>query len=90
MFRLYSKNTDWLIPIAQLVKEHITHMGGECVNRRQARLMESVEKEKNEDADFIKELLDLHDKCERTLVVPVCVCTRVLFFSLFSRVSIEG
>jgi hypothetical protein len=35
------------------------------VNRRQARL-EGAEKEKNEDADFIKELLDLHDKCERT------------------------
>ena len=70
MFRLYSKNTDWLIPIAQLVKEHITHMGSECVNRRQARL-EGAEKEKNEDADFIKELLDLHDKCERTFYVYI-------------------
>eukprot|EP00613_Pedinella_sp_CCMP2098_P057863 CAMPEP_0171851480 /NCGR_PEP_ID=MMETSP0992-20121227/21049_1 /TAXON_ID=483369 /ORGANISM="non described non described, Strain CCMP2098" /LENGTH=612 /DNA_ID=CAMNT_0012471393 /DNA_START=116 /DNA_END=1951 /DNA_ORIENTATION=- len=62
MFRLFSKSTEWLIPIALLVREHITHMGSECVNRRQARVESAEGKEKNEDAEFIKEVLDLHDK----------------------------
>jgi hypothetical protein len=63
-----------------MVKEHITHMGGECVNRRQARLVESAEKEKNEDPDFIKEFLDLYDKCE---LPPLCVARVCVFLCMF-------
>jgi hypothetical protein len=49
------------------VKGHIASKGDECVDRREARVGEAEtegNKEKNEDVDFIKELLDLHDKCK--------------------------
>jgi cullin 1 len=65
MFTLFSKKDEWLLPIAAIVKNHIAHMGNECVNRREAKINEAEAantKEKNEDADFIKELLALHDK----------------------------
>ena len=75
MFRLFSKKDDWLVPIANIVKEHITNVGGECVERREARINEGAggaaeergeakkdTKEKNDDPEFIKELLALHDK----------------------------
>jgi cullin 1 len=61
MYRLFGKREEWLQPIANIVKQHITQMGNECVNRRESRL-EAETKEKNEDPDFVKELLALHDK----------------------------
>eukprot|EP00615_Pteridomonas_danica_P010351 CAMPEP_0114360526 /NCGR_PEP_ID=MMETSP0101-20121206/23934_1 /TAXON_ID=38822 ORGANISM="Pteridomonas danica, Strain PT" /NCGR_SAMPLE_ID=MMETSP0101 /ASSEMBLY_ACC=CAM_ASM_000211 /LENGTH=638 /DNA_ID=CAMNT_0001504815 /DNA_START=386 /DNA_END=2302 /DNA_ORIENTATION=- len=65
MYSLFSKKDEWLVPIANIVKAHIAHMGHECVNRREAKISEAEaagNKEKNEDADFVKELLALHDK----------------------------
>lgn len=71
MHRLFSKKDDWLLPIAHIVKEHIALMGNHCVSRREATLEEGAKaaesggkekKETNDDPDFIKELLALHDK----------------------------
>jgi len=61
MFRLFGKKTEWLQPIATIVRQHIEFMGGEIINRREARL-EVGDKETNQDPDLVKELLALHDK----------------------------
>mmetsp|Transcript_17376 Transcript_17376/g.31660 ORF Transcript_17376/g.31660 Transcript_17376/m.31660 type:complete len:748 (+) Transcript_17376:238-2481(+) len=61
MYRLFGKNEKWLQPIADIVRKHIEHMGGEIINRREARV-EGETKETNQDPDFVKELLALHDK----------------------------
>lgn len=61
MYSLFGRKTEWLQPIATIVRQHIEHVGNEVIDQREARL-ESVEKEKNEDPEFVKELLALHDK----------------------------
>mmetsp|Transcript_71001 Transcript_71001/g.199275 ORF Transcript_71001/g.199275 Transcript_71001/m.199275 type:complete len:622 (+) Transcript_71001:189-2054(+) len=61
MYRLFGKKSEWLQPIADIVRRHIEHMGGEIINRREARV-EGETKETNQDPDFVKELLALHDK----------------------------
>lgn len=61
IFRLFSKKDEWLLPISSIVREHITGMGNDCINRREARV-ENADKEKNEDPEFVRELLALHDK----------------------------
>lgn len=62
MFRLFGKREEWLQPIANIVKQHISAMGNECVNQREERVKAPDTKEKNEDPEFVKELLNLHDK----------------------------
>mmetsp|Transcript_11521 Transcript_11521/g.25588 ORF Transcript_11521/g.25588 Transcript_11521/m.25588 type:complete len:774 (-) Transcript_11521:370-2691(-) len=63
MHRLFSRITDGLVPIADIFKSHITEMGNEKIEQRLARV-ESNEKEKetNDDPQFIKDLLGVHDK----------------------------
>lgn len=62
MFRLFGKNNEWLEPIAAIVRQHIEHIGGEVISRRRGRLEQPECKETNQDPDFVKELLALHDK----------------------------
>lgn len=61
MFRLFSRLDKGLNPIASIVQAFISSMGNECIKKRQARL-EGGEKDKNDDPEFVKSLLGLHDK----------------------------
>ena len=61
MYRLFSRVPEGLNPIANIVRQHIEHMGNEIINRREAKL-EGGEKDTNQDPAFVKELLALHDK----------------------------
>jgi len=38
IYRLFGKKDEWLVPIANIVREHISSQGHECVDRREARL----------------------------------------------------
>lgn len=61
MFRLFSRLEKGLNPIASIVQGFISSKGNECIMKRQARL-EGGEKDKNDDPEFVKSLLALHDK----------------------------
>jgi len=47
--------------MANIVEKFITAQGNACINKRQARL-DSGEKDKNDDPEFVKSLIDLHEK----------------------------
>lgn len=61
MFRLFSRIDNGLNPMAAMVGQFISSLGLELIDQRQARLDEG-EKDKNDDPNFIKALLSLHDK----------------------------
>lgn len=61
MFSLFSRLENGLQPMANIVEKFITAQGNACIEKRQARL-DSGEKEKNDDPDFVKSLIDLHEK----------------------------
>jgi len=65
MFRLFSRleggPDKGLNPIANIVQTFISTMGNELILKRQARL-DGGEKDKNDDPEFVKSLLELHDK----------------------------
>lgn len=65
MYRLFQRISNGLEPIAELVKQHILDIGNEKVEQRLTRL-ESENKEGNKDSNddpqFIKDLLAVHDK----------------------------
>jgi len=61
MFRLFSRLDNGLPPMASIVQEFISSMGHEILNQRQARL-DSGEKDSNDDPQFVKALLALHEK----------------------------
>uniref|UniRef100_A0A7S1VSX6 Cullin family profile domain-containing protein n=2 Tax=Grammatophora oceanica TaxID=210454 RepID=A0A7S1VSX6_9STRA len=61
MFRLFSRLENGLNPMATIVQTFITDMGMDIISQRQNRL-DSGEKDKNEDPDFVKALIALHDK----------------------------
>lgn len=63
MYRLFSRVPNGLLPMAKIVQAHIEHMGGEVINQREARINEEGEKDSNQDPNFVKALLSLHDKC---------------------------
>ena len=65
MFRLFSRLTDGLSAMADIVKQHIVQLGNDTIDQRQARINDTSkvdEKETNNDPQFIKDLLSLHDK----------------------------
>ena len=61
MFRLFSRLDRGLHPIASIVQSFITDKGLEIINQRQARL-EGGEKDSNNDPNFVKALIALHEK----------------------------
>lgn len=61
MFQLFSRLDNGLQPMADIVQSFIASMGHEVLKQRQARL-DSGEKDKNDDPDFVKALLSLHEK----------------------------
>ncbi|GKY92196.1 hypothetical protein MPSEU_000190800 [Mayamaea pseudoterrestris] len=62
MFRLFSRLENGLDPIAQIFKDVITDMGEDVISRREARLIDGGEKDKNDDPKFIKSMIELHEK----------------------------
>lgn len=61
MFQLFSRLENGLQPMANIVEKFITSQGNACIEKRQARL-DSGEKDKNDDPEFVKSLIDLHEK----------------------------
>jgi len=61
MFSLFSRVDNGLNPMANMVEQFIISMGNEVIKQRQARI-EGAEKDKNDDPEFIKALLELHEK----------------------------
>jgi cullin 1 len=61
MFQLFSRLENGLQPMATIVENFITAQGNACIDKRQARL-DSGEKDKNDDPEFVKSLIDLHEK----------------------------
>ncbi len=61
MFKLFARLENGLVPMAEIVQSYIASMGHEVLNSRQARL-DSGEKDKNDDPQFVKSLLALHEK----------------------------
>ena len=61
MFSLFSRLENGLQPMADIVEKFITAQGDACTEKRQARL-DSGQKDKNDDPDFVKSLIDLHEK----------------------------
>jgi len=60
MFQLFSRLDDGLQPMADIVQKFITSQGEACVEKRESRLKN--EKDKNDDPEFVKSLIDLHEK----------------------------
>jgi cullin 1 len=61
MFRLFQRLENGLVPIANIVQAFIEGMGEEVISRRQARL-DGGEKDKNDDPNFVKAMIELHEK----------------------------
>lgn len=61
MYKLFSRLDSGLQPMANIVEKFITSQGNACIDKRQARL-DSGEKDKNDDPEFVKSLIDLHEK----------------------------
>lgn len=61
MYSLFSRLDNGLNPMAAIVQQFITATGLEIIQQRQARL-NGGDKDKNDDPDFVKALLALHDK----------------------------
>jgi len=61
MFKLFSRLDSGLQPMANIVEKFITSQGNACIEKRQARL-DSGEKDKNDDPEFVKSLIDLQEK----------------------------
>jgi cullin 1 len=63
MYRLFSRITNGLDPIAEIFRSHITDMGTEKIEQRLSRCEGAAkDKETNDDPEFIKDLLSVHDK----------------------------
>lgn len=62
MYRLFSRIPDGLSPIADHVRCHIASLGNDKIDQRMQRLSASEEKESNEDPQFVKDLLAIHEK----------------------------
>lgn len=62
MYRLFSRVENGLVPMAKIVQGHIEKMGNEIINQREARIEKEGEKDSNQDPNFVRSLLDLHDK----------------------------
>lgn len=61
MFQLFSRLENGLHPMASIVEKFVTSQGNACIEKRQARL-DSGQKDKNDDPEFVKSLIDLHEK----------------------------
>ena len=71
MFRLFSRIPKGLVPMADIVKQHIADVGNDKVEQRLVRgaagggavgAESKEDKESNDDPQFVKDLLAVHDK----------------------------
>jgi len=61
MYRLFSRVPNGIPPMADIFRHHIIDLGEGILQARQARIDADKAKESNDDPDFIKELLNIHD-----------------------------
>jgi cullin 1 len=61
MFRLFNSRENALRSMARSFQEFVASMGADVVNRRQARL-DGGEKDTNDDPNFVKSVIELHEK----------------------------
>jgi len=64
LFRLFSSVDGGLVPIAKILREHITKMGEEIVNKRETSMEKAASAKERDALDpaFIQSLLELHEK----------------------------
>eukprot|EP00606_Chrysophyceae_sp_TOSAG23-5_P001548 GSChrysophyteH2.ASY1.ANO1.1459.1 assembled CDS len=62
MYRLFNRITDGIKPMADLFKQHIVELGTKKVEARQHRISNAKDKETNDDPEFIKDLIAIHDR----------------------------
>ncbi len=62
MYRLFSRVENGLVPMAAILKEHITHMGEDIIQQRETMIENEAEKESPNDPTFVNLLLALHDR----------------------------
>jgi len=62
LYRMFSKVPDGLPPIAKIVQEHVEAAGKVVLKNREAKISAPDFKETGEAPDFIKELLELHER----------------------------
>ena len=62
MYRLFSRVPNGLQAMADIFKNYITEIGTDKTEQRQVRIDASTEKETNDDPQFLKDLLCVHDK----------------------------
>ncbi|DBA04843.1 TPA: hypothetical protein N0F65_004480 [Lagenidium giganteum] len=62
MYRLFSRVTNGLEPISDLVQKHITAVGNDIVEKRAAAVASGNIKDAASDPQFIKDILTIHDK----------------------------
>lgn len=67
LFRLFSRISNGLIPVAEAFKQHIVDLGSDKIEQRLNRVEggdkdKKEDKESSDDPQFVKDLLQLHDK----------------------------
>jgi cullin 1 len=62
MYRLFSKVVNGIQPMADIFRHHVTDVGQDALQARQARIDADKAKENNDDPDMIRELISIHDK----------------------------
>lgn len=102
MYRLFSRITDGLVPIAEIFRQHITDIGTEKIEQRLSRCEgdstatsgapagkkdASKDKETSDDPEFIKDLLSVHDKF--LAVVSSQFCGNALFQKALKDAFVE-
>jgi len=61
MFRMFSRVEDGIRPMADIFRDHVTQLGEDVCNNRITRIESQKEKETNDDPQFIKDLISIHD-----------------------------
>lgn len=62
LYKLFSRVPNCLSPIADMLRVHILELGDQLISQKQARVDSKDDKDFNDDPQFVKDLLHLHDK----------------------------
>jgi len=62
LYKLFSRVPNCLSPVADMLRLHILELGDELISQKQARVDSKDDKDFNDDPQFVKDLLHLHDK----------------------------
>ena len=62
MYSLFSRIPDGIAPMAEILRQHVVELGSDKIEARVARVESAKEKESNDDPEFIKDLLNVHEQ----------------------------